>query len=168
MSPDAIAMAVIVGGGATGAVIDMRVGRIPNAVTMSIAVVGAGLAAGGVGPVGIGTALAGCLLGLALMMPGYVFGATGAGDVKLLAAMGTLLGPATVFVGFLYALIAGAVIALFVAAIRGRVGHALMTTYVLLLSRGANIPTIKHPEAGNRFAYAPAIVAGAVLAALGN
>jgi prepilin peptidase CpaA len=62
-------------------------------LTGSIALVGLGLARGGLGRVGIWLALAGCLVGLALMLPGYLIGAMGGGDVKLLAAVGTLLGP---------------------------------------------------------------------------
>ena len=64
----------------------------------------------------IGAALAGLALGFALMLPGHLFGATGAGDVKLFAAMGTLLGPGAIFNAFLYTAIAGGLLALVVAA----------------------------------------------------
>jgi prepilin peptidase CpaA len=166
MSPNAIALATIVVGGVVGIVIDVRLRRVPNALTVSIAAIGIGLALAGAGPVGLPAALAGGALGLALMLPGYLCGATGAGDVKLLAAMGTLLGPATVVAGFLYSLIAGAVIALVVAARRGLVWHTITAAHVLVLTRGANAAAIEHPAAGNRFAYAPAIVIGVVLAAV--
>ncbi len=62
-----------------------------------------------------GAALLGCLLGLAFMLPGHIFGATGAGDVKLLAAAGALLGPTDTIYAFLYTAIAGGVLALLVA-----------------------------------------------------
>jgi len=166
MSPNVIAAAILIAGGAVGVIFDVRLRRIPNALTVSIAGTGIALAAAGVGPVDVTGAIAGCLLGLGLMIPGYVFGATGAGDVKLLAAMGTLLGPGTVFAGFLYALIAGAVIALLVALVRGRVWHTLIATSVFVLTRGATAAAIEDPAAANRFAYAPAIVIGAALAAL--
>ncbi len=45
------------------------------------------------GGVSVGAALLGCVIGLVLMLPGHVLGATGAGDVKLMAAVGSLLGP---------------------------------------------------------------------------
>ena len=166
MSPDALAVAILIAGGAAGVVIDLRVRRIPNALTVSIAAIGIALAVLGLGPVTVRAALTGCLLGLGLMLPGYLLGATGAGDVKLLAAMGTLLGPGAVFAGFLYALIAGSVIALLVAAARRQVWHALTATYVFVLTRGATAAAIEHPAAANRFAYAPAIVIGVLLAAL--
>ena len=42
----------------------------------------------------------GFVVGLALMMPGHVLGATGAGDVKLMAAVGAIVGPALVVTAF--------------------------------------------------------------------
>ncbi len=41
------------------------------------------------------------------MMPGHVLGATGAGDVKLMAAVGAIVGPAMVVTAFLFTAIAG-------------------------------------------------------------
>ena len=49
------------------------------------------------------------------MLPGHVIGATGAGDVKLFAALGTFLGPSRTGIAFLYMAIAGAVLAAVVA-----------------------------------------------------
>ena len=75
------------------ALIDLRTRRIPNLLTASLTAAGIGIAAAGLGRIGLGASILGCLLGLAFMLPGHVFGATGAGDVKLLAAAGALLGP---------------------------------------------------------------------------
>ncbi len=49
------------------------------------------------------------------MMPGHALGATGAGDVKLMAAVGAIVGPALVLSAFLFTAIAGGVLALIVA-----------------------------------------------------
>jgi prepilin peptidase CpaA len=166
MTSDAMAVAIVVGGSGTGAVIDLCVRRVPNTLTMSLAAVGVALAAAGLGRGGVGTALAGCLVGLVLMLPGYLLGGTGAGDVKLLAA--TLLGPVGVLWAFLYTAVAGGIIALLVAAARGRLRHSLENTGWFIVSRGANVSEVKHPQAHNRFAYAPAIAIGATLAALGG
>ena len=98
MSSDALALTIVVAGA-------VRRGdrhshrRVPNAVTMSLAGAGMLLAASGLGRVGVMAALAGGLLGFALMLPGHFLGATGAGDVKLLSALGTLLGPVEHLVG---------------------------------------------------------------------
>jgi prepilin signal peptidase PulO-like enzyme (type II secretory pathway) len=77
---------------AAAVVIDVRTRRIPNWLTGGLAAGGFGLAFGG-GSVTPWQALLGLALGLALMLPGHVIGATGAGDVKLMAAVGAFLGP---------------------------------------------------------------------------
>ena len=77
---------------AIAVVTDVRTRRIPNWLTGAIAAAGFGLAFGG-GTVTPMRAALGLLVGLVLMMPGHVIGATGAGDVKLMAAVGAVVGP---------------------------------------------------------------------------
>ena len=165
MTADGMALAMVVAGTGTGAAIDLRVRRVPNALTMTLAMAGVALAATGLGRLGVSAAIAGWFAGLALMLPGYLIGATGAGDVKLLAAVGALLGPEGVLWAFLYTTVAGGAIALLVAMLRGRLQSTLDETMWLVFSRGANAAAIEDPKANNRFAYAPAIAIGAVLAA---
>ena len=76
-----------------------------------MAIAGLGLAAFGCGGISVGAAVLGCVIGLVLMLPGHVLGATGAGDVKLMAAVGTLLGPLVVVNAVLFTAIAGGVLA---------------------------------------------------------
>ena len=80
---------------ATAVVIDVRTRRIPNWLTGAIAGAGFGMAFGG-GVVTPAQAALGLLAGLLLMMPGHLIGATGAGDVKLMAAVGAVVGPGMV------------------------------------------------------------------------
>ena len=164
MSSDALALTIVVAGAGTAAVIDIRTRRVPNAVTMSLAGAGLLLAAAGLGRVGVMAALAGGLLGFALMLPGHFFGATGAGDVKLLSALGTVLGPSTTLWAFLVAMIAGGVLALVVATHRGRLLLTLNRTAELVGSAGAIAAEIEDPRANNRFAYSLAIAVGAIVA----
>jgi prepilin peptidase CpaA len=138
-----LALAVLLLGTGAGALVDLRTRRVPNRLTLTLATVGLALAATGLGGVGVIAACAGAATGLLLMLPGYLFGATGGGDVKLLAAAGTLLGPGATVWAFVATLIAGGVLALGVAVRR----------------RWAR-------ETDNRFAYAPAIAAGVTLAAV--
>lgn len=163
---DTLTLAVVLAGTGVGAAIDLRTGRVPNAVTASLASVGLALAAAGLGRVDVPAALAGCLLGLLCMLPGYRLGATGGGDVKLLAATGTLLGPTGTLWAFLFALIAGGVLALLVAAYRGRVWLTFNRSFELVRTAGLNAAEIERSDAGNRFAYAPAIAVGALIAAV--
>ncbi len=156
---------VAVGTG-TAAVVDLRTRRVPNVLTMTMASVGIAAAVAGVGRVGLAAAFAGCVLGAVLMLPGHVLGATGAGDVKLLAAAGALLGPGLTLRAFVATVIAGGLIALVVAVHRGRLRRTLNATTRLAVGH-AVAAEIQDPQAGNRFAYAPAIAIGATLAALG-
>jgi prepilin peptidase CpaA len=132
--------------GGTAAAIDLRTRRVPNPLTALLATAGLLLAATGLSGVTVGASLAGLVLGLALMLPGHVFGATGAGDVKLFAATGALIGPVPIAVGFVYTAIAGGVLALVIAIMRRRRG----------------------PVHDHYFAYAPAILVGTFIAALGR
>ena len=163
---DALVVAILATATGLAAVIDLRTRRIPNALTGSLAVIGLGLAAAQLGTVGIGGAIIGLLLGFAFMLPGNVFGATGAGDVKLFAAAGAVLGPATTVRAFMFTAIAGGVLALVVALRRRRLAQTLSLTAGLVAGSTAAVPAIESPAADNRFAYAPAIAIGVVMAAL--
>ena len=165
-SSDALVTAVVAIGMGAAAVIDLRTRRIPNILTATLAAIGIGLAAAGFGRVGLGAALLGCLLGLAFMMPGHIFGATGAGDVKLLAAAGALLGPKDTIYAFLYTAIAGGVLALVVAVARRRLSQTLESTSRLVAAGEQARTEIESTSSDNRFAYAPAIAIGVVLVAL--
>ncbi len=116
---------------------------------------------------GVPAALGGLACGLLLMLPGHIIGATGAGDVKLFAAVGTLLGPLGIFFAFIYTAIAGGVIAIIVALSRRRLGLTMARTGELLRRGSAGMEEIERPSENNRFAYAPAIAVGALIAAVG-
>ena len=165
-SSDALVTAVVAIGMGAAAVIDLRTRRIPNILTATLAAIGIGLAAAGLGRVGLGAALLGCLLGLAFMMPGHIFGATGAGDVKLLAAAGALLGPKDTIYAFLYTAIVGGALALVVAVARRRLSQTLESTSRLVSGSEQARIEIESTSSDNRFAYAPAIAIGVVLVAL--
>jgi len=91
---------------------------------------------------------------------------TGAGDVKLLAAAGALLGPTDTLYAFLYTAIAGGVLALLVAVGRRRLTQTLGSTGRLLTRDPQARIGIESAASDNRFAYAPAIAIGVVLVAL--
>ena len=146
---------------------DVRYRRIPNAFVLATLLMGLTLNSfiGGLG--GALASLGGCALAFILMFILHVFGAMGAGDVKLFAAIGTLLGPAHIVVAFLYTAIAGGLLAVVVAARRRRLQETMERTAVLVRTGGSNVGEIEHGSANNRFAYAPAIAIGALVAALG-
>lgn len=131
-----------------------------------MALSGLALAAFGASGITIAASLAGLVLGLALMLPGHVLGATGAGDVKLMAAVGAIVGPGLVFYAFVCTSIAGGVLALVVAVRRRRLRTTLTQTGRLVGAPGTAPGEIMAAGAANRFAYGPAIAVGSMIAVL--
>jgi prepilin peptidase CpaA len=155
---------------ATGAllatIIDIRSRRIPNTLTATMTGVGLGLAVTGLSGVSPAASLGGLIVGLMLMMPGHVMGATGAGDVKLMASVGAILGIQLVVTAFLFTAIAGGVLAVAVALRRRRLTATLAGTG-RLIAAPADLPReLREASPGSRFAYGPAIAIGSVIAAM--
>lgn len=145
-----------------GTATDLRWRRIPNVLTGAAALTGLMAAATGVGHLSVLSALAGLAVGLCLMLPAHVIGATGAGDVKLIAALGSLLGPGAIARVVLYTAIAGGLLALVVALRRGRLRATLAGTAGLATGSGAARDAIV-AAGDNRFPYAPAIAIGTLI-----
>ncbi len=158
--------AVLATGLVVATVVDLRTRRIPNVLTGTMAGAGLGLAAFGVGSLSVGAALLGCFIGLLLMLPGHALGATGAGDVKLMAAVGSLLGPLVVVNAVLFTAVAGGVLAVTVAIQRRRLGAALAGTGRMIAAPTEVRREVAAGTPASRFAYGPAIAAGSILAAL--
>lgn len=159
-------MSAIAAGGALSIVIDLRTRRIPNVLTGATALVGLAVAALGYGAVTLPQALGGLVVGFLVMLPGHVVGATGAGDVKLFAALGTLLGPGGTLLAFFYTALAGGALALAVALHRHLLRDTVVRAAALVSTGGSNAGEIETIQV-NRFAYAPAIAIGALAVALG-
>ena len=160
------AFIALVAGLVLATVIDLRTRRIPNELTAAMAGIGVGLAATGMSGITVAASFAGFFLGLLLMMPGFVLGATGAGDVKLMGAVGAIVGPALVVSSFLFTAVAGGVLAVVVAVRRQRLAETLARTGQLVTGPGEAPQKIRAATSASRFAYGPAIAVGTVLAAL--
>lgn len=159
---------VLAAGLTTATALDFWSRRIPNELTAAMAATGVALAATHVNGISLAASLVGMSLGVLLMLPGHVFGATGAGDVKLMGAVGAFIGPSLVFTAFLATAIAGGVLALIVAARRGRMTATLAHTSRLVTDRRTAKPLIDATGAANRFAYGPAITIGTLVAVFGQ
>src|SRR5947208_6528604 len=129
---DPSTVCAVLAGGASSAIVDLYTRRVPNELTLGIGALGVALAAMHMTGVSVPGALGGFALGLVLMLPGHVIGATGAGDVKLFAAFGTMLGPGRAGYAFLSSALAGGAIALVVAARRRRIRLTIARTEALL------------------------------------
>ena len=160
------ALSVLAAGLAAATAIDLKTRRIPNELTAAMAVTGVALAATGVSGITTAASLAGLVLGLLLMLPGYGLGATGAGDVKLMAAVGAIVGPPMVLSAFVCTSLTGGVIAVIVAMRRKRLGATLAQTGRLVAAPGSAQKEIRAATSASRFAYGPAIAVGSLVAVL--
>ena len=112
---------------------DVRTRRIPNLLTFGAAVLAVLFAVANNGLSGMTTALLAWVLGAALFFPFFALGGMGAGDVKLLAALAAWLGPADAVYLAIFAAIAGGVIGLFVALLRGYTRQAFSNIWLMLM-----------------------------------
>src|SRR5689334_2852325 len=148
-----------------GAVWDVFTYRIPNGVTYSAIALSFIVHWLLEGPMGLLWALLGLLIGGGMFLVLYLLHTMGAGDVKLMAAVGAFAGPSKTVEISLYSAIAGGILALIVALYKGRLRRTLGNLMDLLRFHAAvgaeTHPTLNlhNPEA-MRFAYGVAIFAG--------
>ncbi len=142
---------------------------IPNVLNLMILICGVVFQLEMIGLSGLMTALGGLLVGLLFFLPFYIVGGMAAGDVKLMAAAATMLGPATAIFAAGLSLVAGLFLALLVVACKGDL-LALLKRYFMIFKTlffTRQFIYIKPQEgeaAALRFPYALAIVTGTVLA----
>jgi prepilin peptidase CpaA len=90
---------------------DLGARRIPNVLSLSAAVVGLTLNGFYFGVAGLGHSLLGVSLMVALLLAPFAAGGIGAGDVKMMGAVGALLGPTLALAALLAGMLMGGVIA---------------------------------------------------------
>jgi prepilin peptidase CpaA len=153
---------------ATACWTDLRTRRIPNVLTFGAA--GLGLAFhlffSGSGPL---TALAGWLTGVLIFSPLFLLRGMGAGDLKLLGALGAWLGPLMAVRIGLWSALAGGVLAIVVALAHGYAGQALRNVWLLLTHwRVSGIKPLDSltldKGTGPRLAYAVPLMFGLMVA----
>ena len=149
-------------------VTDLRTRRIPNGLTFGSA--GAGLVFHAVtgGFAGLLHGVEGWGVGVALFFLPFALGGMGGGDIKLLAALGAWLGPGETVWLALYTGVAGGIMALVVAGLRGYLRQAVSNVWLLLshwrvsgLSPVHEISLVG--STGPKLAYALPILIGTVL-----
>jgi prepilin peptidase CpaA len=98
---------------------DIRSRRIPNWLVLVGVSTGMAWRTWAEGGAGALDSIEGMATGAALFLPFYVLRVTGAGDVKLMGAVGSFLGPQSMLGAALYALAAGGLLALLTCAWSG-------------------------------------------------
>jgi prepilin peptidase CpaA len=161
---DSIVVAVALG----ASVIDLRSARIPNRLTYGAAAAALIYHGATGGWAALGTACLGSAVGVLLFFPLFALGGLGAGDVKLLGAIGAWLGPFDVFWVALYTSIAGGVMAIAVALAKGYLRQAvqnlrlLFTHWRVMGIRPLDELSLKN-ERAPRLAYALPIAVGVMV-----
>ena len=141
---------------------DLRDRRIPNWLTMPGLGLGILLQVISGETAGLVNALLGVAVGTALLILPFAMGWMGGGDLKLLAAIGALMGVAFTLSTLVFALAAGGLIALaWLAAKRSLVSSLIYMVVVWLPMPGARPTALKAP-----IPFGPALGMGVLLAFL--
>lgn len=151
---------------------DIRHYRIPNSLIVSGVL--AGMVLNTVFPpetdtLGVLTSLAGLAVGLVVLLPLYLLRMMGAGDIKLMAMIGTFTGAHAILEITLYTLIVGGILAIGVSLLHGRLAQVLDTLKLTLLLGIARSPQWQLPletaaaRTDHRMPYAIAIASGTLV-----
>jgi prepilin peptidase CpaA len=124
-----LALVVIVAG-----VFDYRFRRVPNWLTLSAALIGIGLNSFLFRTPGLWLSLKGLGLALLIYVPLYFLRAVGGGDVKLMAAVGAIAGPANWLAIMVITSLFGGITAIVVVVLRHRFRRTLKNIWMILLS----------------------------------
>ncbi|MCD8508812.1 MAG: prepilin peptidase [Bacillus sp. (in: Bacteria)] len=115
---------------------------------------------------GLQDSLLGFLLGLGILLIPYMMGGMGAGDVKLLALIGAIMGPAFVFSTTIYIALLGGVFGIVILLVRSGIFQNLKSTITALrgITYGIKPELILKKGLKTKFPYGVAIAGGALLA----
>ena len=151
--------------------IDLKEQRIPNFLTFSALIIGVSLQLLLHGWEGLTYSLGGMAIGFLILIPFYIKGGMGAGDVKLMAAAGAFLGFKGALLAVGLTLFAGSIMGVFLLVVLGGVKSAMQRYYTtlkqLLYTQNINISYIPPPSdeaAAVKFPYASAICVGTIAA----
>jgi prepilin peptidase CpaA len=145
---------------------DVRYRRIPNPFVIATFIAGVAMNTILGGLQGTYTSFAGCVLGFILMFTLHIFGAMGAGDVKLFAAIGAVTGVHLVLPTFLVVMLTGGLLAT-VSIVRARMVmstmHRVLQIFVGLLP-GWQMPKFAVPaDRRHTIPYGVAITLGSII-----
>ena len=140
--------------------------RIPNPFVLATLIVGVGVNAGFGGVNGALASIGGCALAFALMFALHIFGAMGAGDVKLFAAIGAVMGAQLVLPTFLMVALTGGVLGVISMLRAGELKPTMMRVFQILLGLlpGNKVPRFPVPaDRRHTIPYGVAITLGSLI-----
>ena len=139
---------------------DLATRRIPNWLTFPAMVAGLSWNFYSKSWHGLGDSAAGLALGAGILLPFFLLGGTGAGDVKMLAGVGAITGWWGLLRIFIYFGLFGGVVALAIAITSGRFGAVAKNTGHL----ASLLTKARWRDAEKMESAAPALPYGAVIA----
>ena len=147
------------------ALIDIRVQKIPNLLTIPTMFAGIIYHFLTTGWNGLIFSAGGLALGIALFLIPYIMGGMGAGDAKLMGAIGAIIGPRGVFLASLFTAVAGGIYALIVFLLnmqyfKGFIERSALTLKVFAFTRNFIPIPADESEKKPRLCYGVAIAAG--------
>ena len=145
---------------------DVRYRRIPNAFVLATLVGGLTINFIYAGFSGVLASLGGCALAFFPLFILHVFGAMGAGDVKLFAAVGAVIGSSLVLPTLLIVVITGGVIAFYSIVRAGTVRTTMQRVLMILvgLLPGWQMPRFSVPaDRRHTIPYGVAIMIGSLI-----
>lgn len=148
---------------AVAAYTDLRKHRIPNWLTFSTLLSGLLLQYIFLGTEGLLAGLAGAGMGLVILLPFFLMGGMGAGDVKMMAAIGSLIGFKLVLLAAAVSLVLAGLYALVLITIKGE-WASFMRRYVVSLQSRHYVAPDAGSIATKRFPFALAIAGGTLTA----
>lgn len=149
---------------------DLRSQRIPNWLTFSSMLLAMTLHAAWSSWQGLLFSLGGIAVGIATLLLPYLLGGMGAGDAKLMGAVGGFLGPEGVFFAFLFSALAGGVYAFALILFCGNfkvsfTRYGSMARTLLFTGKWIYLPP-GESERKPRLRYGAAIALGTILSVL--
>jgi prepilin peptidase CpaA len=168
MNSDSFLILLLGGALFLAAIYDRRSHRIPNLLTYPTMLMGLAYHCFTNGLDGFLFSTGGLALGIGIFILPYLMGGMGAGDAKLMGAVGSILGPRGVFIAFLFTGVVGGIYALLLLTIKheygkefiGRCGKVLKT--FIFTGQFVPIPASKKEE-GPKLPYGIAIALGTLL-----
>lgn len=121
--------------------IDYKEKRVPNWLNAAIAVAGFAVQGAFFGWAGVATGLWGLLVGFGVLIGFWLMHAMGAGDVKLMAAIGVWFGPMMTLVAFCLGALIGGVIAMVMIFCAGKFWHA-MANFQTIVTKTRRMETL--------------------------
>jgi prepilin peptidase CpaA len=145
---------------------DVRYRRIPNTFVLATLATGVAVNAFAGGLSGALASLGGCALAFVLMFVLHVFGAMGAGDVKLFAAIGSVVGSSLVLPTFFVVVLVGGVLGVVTMFRAGAVRTTLQNILMLIMGLlpGWKMPRLAVPaDRRKTIPYGVAITFGSLI-----